>query len=318
VYGDCTADGCPELPVAWRDLFHNRRFGKARGLLPMIGVLDDHDYGQNDCGATNPFKQYAKEIFLERFGVPAHDPRRSREGLYTSHSFGPVGQRTQVLVLDTRWFRSELIPSGCDVWGGENCTGKERYVPYSDDESERHTILGEAQWAWLHDRLEEPADVRIIVSSIQVLARRHGWECWALIPSEVTRLMRLIGTTRAKGVVLLSGDRHSGGVYRLRRGHNSAPYDIVEVTSSALTHAQRREDDEPDEAGPLRQGPLVRENNFGTVRLDWAARALTLELRASDDCGLSEQPWAKVCKAHDGTAGATLRSVTLSLDLLAP
>ena len=52
--------------------------------------------------------------------------------------------------------------------------------------------------------------------------RTHGacdllcrWERWGLIPSERLRLLRLIRSTNAKGVVLLSGDRHTGGLYKV-------------------------------------------------------------------------------------------------------
>ena len=42
----------------------------------------------------------------------------------TQESFGPEGQRTQVIMLDTRFFRSAL--QATDDWGAK---GKERYVP---------------------------------------------------------------------------------------------------------------------------------------------------------------------------------------------
>ena len=56
-------------------------------------------------------------------------------------------------------------------------------------------MLGEAQWAWLAERLREPADLRLLVSSIQVLAEGHGWERWGNLPAERERLIRLIAET---------------------------------------------------------------------------------------------------------------------------
>lgn len=163
VYGDCTNASCVELEHAWADLFANPDFAAARSSLPILGVLDDHDYGQNDCHASNPFKETAKNIFLRRFNVPASDPRRSRPGLYREWSFGPVGQRVQLIVLDTRYFRSPFKDSTC-----LGCPGRERYAPYEGNEGEGKTMLGEEQWAWLERTLRQPADLRLVFSTIQV------------------------------------------------------------------------------------------------------------------------------------------------------
>ena len=324
VYGDCAnLTSCDALPRAWRDLFANSNFRRAATTLPMMGMLDDHDYGQNDCDVSNPHKRFAKEIFLERFGVPRTDVRHRRDGLYTHRVFGPPGRRVQVVLLDTRWFRSPFVPTDC-----YRCRLKERYVAYNRTQSARHTILGEAQWAWLeHEVFTQPAELRLLVSTVQVLAVGHGWERWGLIPTEVDRLVRLISTSGARGVVLVSGDRHTGGIYRLPRGESfdgrtrahggePAPYDLIEVTSSSLTHSFRTTS--ADEPASFRVGHLTHMNNFGTVRLDWEARTLTLDLRQSDDCGLSPQPWGRVCTGHNGSAGATIMDMTLNLDALAP
>jgi alkaline phosphatase D len=176
-------------------------------------------------------------------------------------------------------------------------------------------MLGEEQWDWLRGVLSEPAELRLLVSSVQVLATSHGWERWGLIPTEVTKLVHLIGETGANGCVLLSGDRHAAGIYRLPPGGEvDAPYAMYEVTSSSLTHSFRSS---VDEVGPRRLGPMVHQNNFGTVSVDWDLRTVTLDLRTSDDCGLSAQPWGEVCAAHNGTAGRTLMNVTIALDELA-
>ena len=50
------------------------------------------------------------------------------------------------------------------------------------------TVLGEAQWKWLEEQLQVPAEVRLIGSSIQVVAEDHGWEKWTNFPHERERL----------------------------------------------------------------------------------------------------------------------------------
>lgn len=151
VYGNCAGDlsagrqTCPQLEAAWAALFNSPAFAAAARAVPMAGMLDDHDYGANDAGRSNPYKYYAKALFLRRFGVPAGDPRWHRPGLYTASTHGPAGRRVQLVQLDTRYSRSALRFSGCRRAAGEDCHGRERYVPYSAAESGAHSMLGEGQ-----------------------------------------------------------------------------------------------------------------------------------------------------------------------------
>ena len=267
------------LQQAYAQLAANPGFGRLRAAVPHLAIWDDHDYGLNDGGAEFPHKQASKDAFLDFWRVPAGDSRRQREGLYTAATLGPPGRRVQVLMPDTRWFRSPLKPTP-----QRNAPGAERYVPDADPS---RTMLGEAQWRWLEERLREPADLRLLVSSIQVLAEGHGWERWGNFPLERQRLFDLIARTRARGVVLLSGDRHIGALYRETRG---TPYPLLEMTSSGMTHAWS----EAAEAGANRLGALLGELHFGLVEVDWESRAVTLSLRDA--------------------AGAVRREVSVGLD----
>ena len=76
--------------------------------------------------------------------------------------FGPEGKRLQVILLDTRYFRGRLKKGERRVGGP--------YVP-TDDKS--ITMLGEAQWKWFEQQLREPANVRIIASSIPLAVTSH-------------------------------------------------------------------------------------------------------------------------------------------------
>ncbi len=227
---------------------------RLRSTVPHLATWDDHDYGKNDAGADFAGRQEAQRLFLQFWDVPLSDERHQREGIYSAQTFGPEGQRVQVILLDTRFFRSPLKPTD-----QRNAPGRERYLP---DEDPAKTMLGEAQWAWLADRLREPAEVRLIVSSVQVLAEGHGWERWGNFPRERQRLYDLIRDTGARGVVFLSGDRHIGGLYRETTG---TPYPLVEITSSGINQvfAANRE------PGPNRMGAVYGAANFGTADIDW-------------------------------------------------
>jgi alkaline phosphatase D len=252
------------LRRAYAKAAESEGMGRLRRSVPHMAIWDDHDYGSNDGGAEFPFKSESKAEFLDFWNIPADDPRRSREGLYSARVFGPAGQRVQVILLDARWFRSPW-----KVTDQRNAPGKERYVPDADPGK---TVLGAAQWRWLEEQLVQPAEVRIIVSGIQVVVEGHGWERWGNFPLERQRLYRLIAKTRANGVIFLSGDRHIGALYRENAG---TPYPCYEMTSSGVTHPWRA----ANEAGPNRLSELFTELHFGTVEIDWQARALQLAVK---------------------------------------
>ena len=263
VYGDSFASDLLELREAYLVADRVPGYARMKRDLPVMAIWDDHDYGVNDAGAEFPWKQRSKDLFCAFWGVAADDPRRGREGLHHARIFGPPGRRVQVVLLDTRWFRSPLRRT--DQRGA---AGRERYLP--DDDPEK-TMLGEAQWRWLAEQLRQPADLRLIVSSIQVVVEGHGWERWGNLPRERERLYALIAETRASGVVFLSGDRHLGAFYRQTEG---VPYPLHEMTSSGLTKSYRSR-----EPGPNRLGEILGEVNFGTVAIDWRTGRVDLALR---------------------------------------
>ena len=236
-------------------------FAALRASIPHLAIWDDHDMGLNDGGVEFPHKQDAKNAFVDFWQLPSDDPRKTRPGLYHAHVFGPPGQRVQVVLLDTRWFRSKLR-----VTDQRNAPGKERYVPDSDPQK---TMLGEAQWAWLETQLKVPAEVRLIVSGVQVIVEGHGWEGWGNFPREQEKLKRLIQKTGAKGVVLLSGDRHIGAIYK---SSGTEGYPLYEITSSGMTHAWAT----AKEDGPNRLGELITQNHFGLIEMDWSKQQIQL------------------------------------------
>lgn len=219
VYGDCDADEtCANLDDAWRLLLANDNYTRARNAVHMEYILDDHDYGLNDCGADNPHKHLAKELFLDAINATGDDPRRRREGLYKSLLFRGRDTNnkewvTQVLLLDVRWFK--------DPWKASSAPGspgRQRYEPEVSPGMRDATILGREQWEWLVGQLRIPAHFRFVVSTIQVLAEGHGYERWGLMPFEQSRLLNALNHAAASGgsgggrsaVILLSGDRHLG------------------------------------------------------------------------------------------------------------
>lgn len=284
VYGDVRSGdpALPELKAAYMRLAQSAPFARVRATAPMLTMWDDHDYGLNDRGGGYPFKEQSEALYEYVWALPENDPRRDYPGVYGAWRIGSeAGRRIQLIMLDTRYFRSELKET--DDYGAP---GKERYIP---DPDPAKTMLGEAQWRWLEKELRKDADLRLIVSSVQIIADGHGWEAWKMLPTERQRLYDLIGATEAEGVVLLSGDRHSAALYK-RDG--VIDYPLYEATSSSLNLPSarwREEGDTYQEPGPNRLGDMYTQANYGVIEIDWEGGALTLSIRDGDGTAVREQ-----------------------------
>ena len=254
-----------ELRESFADLAVREDFQALRAAVPMMVAWDDHDYGANDSGKEFPFRGLAERVHEVFWGLDKQDVGQW-PGTYYARTFGPDGQRVQVIMLDTRFFRSALTPT--DEWGAP---GKERYLPAA--EGSYQDMLGAAQWTWLENQLREPADIRLIASSIQVMPPVHGWEAWSTMPEERARLFDLVKRTEASGVVFLSGDRHTSFIYE---EDGVLPYAAHELTASSLNVSFATESSEMD----ARQvGAGFPPENYGEVQIDWDAGRIDLNIK---------------------------------------
>lgn len=250
-------------------------FAKIRQTTPLFATWDDHDYGLNDGGAGFPGAAAAQREFCDFFQVPADSPLRSSPGVYDCVTFGPAGKRVQLILLDTRFFRSPL----------KKDPGNPKVnVPNTDAGA---TILGGEQWAWLERRLREPAEIRAVVSSVSFISTEHGSEKWANFPQERARLLELLHRTQAKGVVIISGDRHLAELSMLKPA-DGAHYPLYELTTSGLNQPVAKESEYWSENPP--KGPPNRYrihdrpytgSNFGLMRIGWndSQPSVSLEIR---------------------------------------
>ncbi len=109
---------------------------KLRDTCPILATWDDHDYGADHAGVEYPMQVESQKVFLDFFKEPTDSPRRQREGVYDAKLFGPVGQRVQIIVLDTRYFRGPLKPKPRVLNKGT------RYLPNPDSATGRHQHVG--------------------------------------------------------------------------------------------------------------------------------------------------------------------------------
>lgn len=179
---------------------------------PLYAVWDDHDIGRNDTDGRLPGKENARRAFLEYRANPTAGD--GTDGIYTSFRHGPA----EVFVLDTRWFAVT--------------------EPSTQDPS-KPTLLGERQWKWLEKGLSSSrAPVKVVASSMvwHEIGSATKRDHWGEYPHEFERFARLVGSTKATGVVLVSGDIHRSRVVT----HATAAlagYDLTEITTSPL-HAR--------------------------------------------------------------------------------
>ena len=235
-----------------------RAYGELDQLVPfdslgfVHAIWDDHDYGENDGGQYFVHKDYSGQLFKEFFAQRSDLKWPAKRGTYHASIRMLSGHKVQFIGLDTRSFRSPLTKTPT-----RNQPGAERYVPSVDADQ---SMLGEAQWQWLEKQLQASADLRIVMSSIQVLAEGHGWERWGNLPNEQARLLKAI-TARAGGRVLfVSGDRHVGGAYQTSVGGET----LYEITSSGLNMAWT----EATEYLPNQVGDPIRVDHYAVLNLD--------------------------------------------------
>lgn len=272
---------------AYSDLGASEEFSEFRRYLeqhhiPLLATWDDHDYGVNDGGAHYRHKLKSKQYFLDFFKLASTATGDARyAGVYQSHRVHTGGLDVQIILLDTRSFRSPLNKSEASA-----CSDTHN-IPNNDPAA---TVLGAEQWQWLEQQLGEPADLRLVASSIQVLAEQHCYEKWANFPLQRQRLFDLIRNTAAAGVILISGDRHMAEISQADvLGDN---YTLYEVTASGLNSAMGvggRLILSNDNS--LRSGSAYYEDNFGVIAIHstHGSPQIGLQIRASDGTIVEQQ-----------------------------
>ena len=263
IYAD-TAD-----PLAMRALYDalgaNPRFRALSEAAETMAVWDDHDYGSNNANRTWPHRDAAKAEFDRFWGVPDGDPRRSQPGVYSARTFGSGDRTVQVILLDVRYNLDPYDYEGVDP---------------------ARTILGPDQWAWLADRLAEPATIRLIGSGIQVindydLDPEAEWEGWDDSPLERQRLFDLIRGMAVPGVIFVSGDMHFAELSRHRDDDLALGYPTYDLTPSGLDQVETwsvGQWDNPERIGE----PLNTHRKYGTVEIDWEQPDPEIHLRIHD------------------------------------
>jgi len=217
VYAD--TDGTTAWPVMpgqlvgeWNRLADKPEIQALMTSVPVMATWDNHDYGTRAGGAEFPLKRVSRDIFLDFFDEPAGSARRLREGVYDAKTFGPKGRRVQVILLDTRYFKGPTIR---DERSSEEKQALDIIGKYAPNDDPDVALLGAAQWAWLEEQLNKPAELRLIASGTQIIPDEKGMDERGNYPLERQRFIDLLRSTKVNGVILLSGNVHFGEVSAL-------------------------------------------------------------------------------------------------------
>ncbi len=252
-----------QLEAAYKQAATRTELSEFRSQIPVIAIWDDNDYGGSDIGASFSHKRRSKELFLD-FWADAEERRmRDRQsGIYGLWEFGSEERRTQVIVPDLRYCRSEWAQTEASYIETLRASG---FGPYVANTVADVSMLGAKQWTWLEECLRRPARVRLLVSSIQCVPEGRGWESWSNFPTEKSRLLNLIRDTKAEGMVILSGDSHYAEISKLEG--SVVGYPLWEATSSGLTEMWPTPG-----PNPHRIGAAYPETNFGLLHINWVSK----------------------------------------------
>lgn len=173
---------------------------KAKDLVPVFAIWDDHDSGINDGNKNHPFGDRAREIMGTFF------PRSEILDVYSrgpgvSATLSAFGQR--FVFLDNRTYR--------------------------DDRTQEH--FGSLQERWLQDNLQQEKPTWLI-SGDQFFGGYHQFESYE--GRHAKSFQPFLTTIKASPspVFFVSGDRHLTELMEIKK--NELGYESYELTSSGI------------------------------------------------------------------------------------
>ena len=269
IYGD--TKNMDILKKKYKILGNKKSYINLKNKVPIIATWDDHDYGWNDIGKLYEYKEESKEIFLQFFDEPESSQRRKHKGIYHSYMNKYGNNKLQIILLDGRTFRDDLKPYNGEYDNDKRYSFYQKdYAPHLDTSP---TLLGKHQWIWLENELKKPADVRIICTGTQFGIEWNGYEAWANFPNERKRMVELIKSTKANGVLFISGDVHYSEISKL----DTTFYPLYDFTSSGLSSTWHFATPNKNRI----EGPVM-ENHFGLINIFWEQNNTNIKMETWD------------------------------------
>ena len=281
IYGDWDGVNVYEVSAESLDRDYDKlnaipEFKEFREKTPILATWDNHDYGKHNGGSEFNKKELTKQHFLNFFNEPMSSERYQTPGIYDSKIYGEVGRQIQIILLDTRWFKSPFKIDSLSTEARKEIGKVGKYTANFDSTA---TLLGKKQLSWLENELKKDADVRLICSSIQVIPNQKGMDEWGNYPLERTQLLEMISNCSGYPIIL-SGNVHFAEISKLKVGNRH----IYELTSSGLTHVNEKYAKAPNKYRI--QAPFI-DLNYGLINVNWEDREISLTIKGMNK---SEKP----------------------------
>jgi alkaline phosphatase D len=159
--------------------------------FPFYHVWDDHDFGKDNADKSFPGKKNALNAFREYFPTPSLP---SHDGIWHRFRYAQV----EFFMLDLRSQRD----------------------PNNTPDGPNKSILGADEKAWLKDSLlNSTARWKFLMSTVPFNPGTKPSDSWAAFQTERTEMVNFIQQNKIGGLIVVSGDLHSGGA--LDDGTNS-------------------------------------------------------------------------------------------------
>ena len=253
------------VPAEYSSAAHMElRYKDVRSMLQLRNLFaathhyalwDDHDYGDNNSDKGFALKADSLRLFQAYWPNP---PMGSAELPGTWCRFRH--QDAEFFLLDGRYHRDpEKAPADA-----------------------AKAMYGRAQMEWLERGLAESrARFKVVAGGSQFLSAASG-SGWHAYPGERDHFLAWLARERPRGVLLLSGDRHSTQLFR--HAPEGAPpvheFSCSPLTSKiiALTEADRAN-------ARLDPGTVVETQNFGTLEFSGSGADRRVTARCFDADG---------------------------------
>ena len=235
---------------------HTRSTPEMAKLLktcPNYAIWDDHDFGPNDSDGSWIHADWSKQAFETFWCNPSYGLPEAPRCISTAFRFVDM----EFFLLDNRTYRVNHY-----------------------NKTNEPQVLGEEQIDWLIQALRNSrAPFKFVVVGGQVLSDAMVYENVAQFPSERQQILDRIEAEDIRGVVFLSGDRHTTELSEITLSNGRKVYDL---TVSPLTSGTGHAKDEPNS---LRvEGTYVEHRNYAVLSFDGPRknRTCTIEVKGTD------------------------------------
>ena len=235
---------------------HTRSTPEMAELLrtcPNYAIWDDHDFGPNDSDGSWIHADWSKQAFETFWCNPSYGLPEAPRCISTAFRFVDM----EFFLLDNRTYRVNHY-----------------------NKTNEPQVLGEEQIDWLIQALRNSrAPFKFVVVGGQVLSDAMVYENVAQFPSERQQILDRIEAEDIRGVVFLSGDRHTTELSEITLSNGRKVYDL---TVSPLTSGTGHAKDEPNS---LRvEGTYVEQRNYAVLSFDGPRknRTCTIEVKGTD------------------------------------